>query len=351
MTSGEPTFSVIIASYNRCALLREALKSVFAQNYPAHQVIVVDDGSTDSTAEMVKSEFPEVLLIVQSNLGTANARNRGVVDATGSYLCFLDNDDMWHQDKLSLVRDYIKSTGCPALNHHAWYFSDDSSAVNPFGLGIDFQGFSFEDCQNAVSQPDFIARSDMSYLDIFGRSYELLLERNRGHLSSTVIRKDIAITAGLFPPSSAEDWHFFRNVARITEWYTIPKRLTFTRIHPLQTTRQVKPEGLLGAYVAAWYDRPVSVRSSQDNPHPVTQLVKYRYSYREMLQRMFWQAIQSKRFQTASLVAKFGTLLLPRYRDRLFVKLPGRITRLLNQGTSRHPSRAQASQPPSLPLA
>lgn len=98
-----PLVSVIIPSYNRAQLLPKALESVMAQTYPADrtEIIVVDDGSTDGTGQVMALAFPQVRYIYQTNGGVSSARNRGLREASGSVLTFLDSDDLWLPEKLA----------------------------------------------------------------------------------------------------------------------------------------------------------------------------------------------------------------------------------------------------------
>jgi glycosyltransferase involved in cell wall biosynthesis len=92
MTSELPIVSVVIPCYNQAAFLRQAIDSGLQQTYPAVEVIVVDDGSTDDTGAVVRAS-PAVRHITQRNLGTAAARNAGLRQSRGDYLIFLDADD------------------------------------------------------------------------------------------------------------------------------------------------------------------------------------------------------------------------------------------------------------------
>ncbi len=92
--------SVIIPTFNRAKLLKRALKSVFAQTLQPFEVIVVDDGSTDDTKEMVK-EFP-IKYFYQKNKGVSTARNLGIKNSSGDVIAFLDSDDEWMKDKIKL---------------------------------------------------------------------------------------------------------------------------------------------------------------------------------------------------------------------------------------------------------
>lgn len=89
-----PLVSVIIPTYNRAALLVETVESVLAQTYPAIEIIVVDDGSTDGTAQVLEGYRGRVVTLSQSNQGETVARNAGFRAAHGQYISFLDDDDL-----------------------------------------------------------------------------------------------------------------------------------------------------------------------------------------------------------------------------------------------------------------
>ncbi len=98
--------SVIIPTFNRAAFIEKALESVFRQTQPCGEIVVVDDGSTDATGDVVRraaeqSSVP-VSLIYHENKGASAARNTGIQTARYNLLCFLDSDDWWHTKKLEL---------------------------------------------------------------------------------------------------------------------------------------------------------------------------------------------------------------------------------------------------------
>ncbi len=97
----EHSISVIVPVHNRERYLRESLDSVLAQGALVSEIVVVDDGSTDGSAAVARSYGAPVRCVVQKNAGAAAARNRGVQEATGEYIAFLDSDDLWMPGKLA----------------------------------------------------------------------------------------------------------------------------------------------------------------------------------------------------------------------------------------------------------
>ncbi|WP_062297797.1 glycosyltransferase family 2 protein [Nostoc piscinale] len=95
-----PKVSVIIPTYQRSHLVGQAIESVLAQTYCNYEIIVVNDGSTDNTEEILAQYADQVIAIHQDNRGTAAARNAGIRVSQGQYLAFLDDDDLWEPQKL-----------------------------------------------------------------------------------------------------------------------------------------------------------------------------------------------------------------------------------------------------------
>lgn len=96
-----PLVSVIVPLYNYAYYIEAALNSVFEQSYRPIEVIVVDDGSTDNSAAIVRT-YQDVRYYYQTNQSAAVARNNGIAVANGEFIAFLDADDLWHPDKLSI---------------------------------------------------------------------------------------------------------------------------------------------------------------------------------------------------------------------------------------------------------
>jgi glycosyltransferase involved in cell wall biosynthesis len=97
------TVSVVIPAYNAARFIGGAIESVLAQTYADYEVIVVDDGSRDQTADVVSGFGQRVRLIAQANAGASAARNRGVREAAGSWIAFLDSDDEWQPSHLEVL--------------------------------------------------------------------------------------------------------------------------------------------------------------------------------------------------------------------------------------------------------
>lgn len=139
--------SVIIAVWNGENYLREAIESALAQDYANKEIIAVDDGSTDKTQEILESFGASIRVIHQPNQGLGAARNTGIRAATGTYLSFLDHDDIWERSKLSLqmaridetdplVFSYVKQFICPSLSPE----ERKRLHVNEEGLPANFAG-------------------------------------------------------------------------------------------------------------------------------------------------------------------------------------------------------------------
>ena len=100
--------SVIIPTYNCAQYITEAVESVLNQTYKDFEIIVVDDGSTDNTKEVIKPYLNKIKYIYQQNSGPSAARNRGIKEAKGEYIAFLDADDIWLAQKLELQIKFME---------------------------------------------------------------------------------------------------------------------------------------------------------------------------------------------------------------------------------------------------
>jgi len=100
--------TVVIPTYNRQKQLKDAITSVLTQSYQPKEIIVVDDGSTDATAQITK-DFPTIRYFYKENGGVSSARNLGIAKANFEWIAFLDSDDRWHEDKLKEQVAYHKA--------------------------------------------------------------------------------------------------------------------------------------------------------------------------------------------------------------------------------------------------
>ncbi len=108
MTTGLPLVSVVIPTYNRWPMIGEAVQSVLAQFFDRFELIVVDDGSTDSTVLSLRQRDSRLKVFTQPRAGVSAARNAGVAMAQGKYIAFLDSDDLWSPAKLAVQTNFME---------------------------------------------------------------------------------------------------------------------------------------------------------------------------------------------------------------------------------------------------
>lgn len=111
-----PFFSIIIPTYNRAHLISKAIESVISQTFKDWELIIVDDGSTDNTKELIyfyQENEPRIRYIFQENAERSAARNKGIENSIGKYVCFLDSDDYYLDKRLQGVFDYISNLNIP----------------------------------------------------------------------------------------------------------------------------------------------------------------------------------------------------------------------------------------------
>jgi len=129
--------SVIIPAYNRANIVRETVDSVLRQTYAQFEVIVVDDGSTDNTREVLATyRDPRVRYFYKTNGGLSSARNFGLSAATGEYIAFLDSDDVWRPWKLSAQVEIFRRHSDVGMS---W---SDMSSFTDDGTILDEGGFT-----------------------------------------------------------------------------------------------------------------------------------------------------------------------------------------------------------------
>ncbi|MDL2280819.1 glycosyltransferase family 2 protein [Selenomonadales bacterium OttesenSCG-928-I06] len=161
----KPLISVIIPTYNRASYIEKAINSVLAENYEPIEIIVVDDGSTDNTKEIIQKKYPFIKYFYQENRGPSEARNTGIKNALGEYISLLDSDDYWLPGKLAAQLKYFRE--------------------NPECL-IVFTGYS-----------NILEKEELKENDLV--QHELLLEKTLKQLLPTaLIKKEVFQKVGLF---------------------------------------------------------------------------------------------------------------------------------------------------------
>lgn len=211
--------SVIIPTFNRSELLFQALRSVFLQTYQNIEVIVVDDGSTDDTKNVV-SIFPKVKYIFQENQNISAARNKGIDLALGKYIAFLDSDDLWaptHLEKSLDLMDRDKNVGLVG-GAHAYF--------NPNGT---------------------IIKTNVECPCPHGHLFKDMFLKNTPFQTSTaVLRKSLIDKYGNFKTEIGcfkggcigEDYEFFCRIAKHTKIAYVKDILVFYRTHDSNITDQ-----------------------------------------------------------------------------------------------------------------
>lgn len=115
-----PFFSIIIPTYNRCSFISSTINSVLCQDFSDYEIIIIDDGSTDDTRNVILNQWPDhpyIKYVYQDNSERGAARNVGIKKANGYYIVFLDSDDLMHNNHLHVLYQLI--TKNPSINFFA----------------------------------------------------------------------------------------------------------------------------------------------------------------------------------------------------------------------------------------
>jgi len=166
--------SVIIPTYNRSHVLARALDSVLSQTLQVHEIIVVDDGSTDQTAQLIKDKYQSVIYIEQANQGVSAARNAGILKSSGDWIALLDSDDSWLTNKLEIQYQAIKSQANYRLCHTEEIWIRNGVRVNQMNKHQKHGGYIFEKCLPfCVISPSSVLmeRSVFNEFGLFDESY------------------------------------------------------------------------------------------------------------------------------------------------------------------------------------
>lgn len=204
-----PGVSVLLPTYNRADYLRATIQSALDQTHPPYEVVVVDDGSTDSTAEVVRRlAEPRVRYVFQQNRGVSAALNTAFRASTGRYIALLGSDDLW----------------LPSLLAEEVPIMDENPAV----------GLVYARAQGMDPQDRPMAQI-LGAPDKFpGSTFKSLLYGDDVCGLTAVFRREVVEQAGLWDESfvANEDWDIWLRMSLVTRFYFLDKVLARFRIHP-----------------------------------------------------------------------------------------------------------------------
>jgi len=259
-----PLVSVIVPTYNRSDFVAEAVQSVLNQTYENIETIVVDDGSTDNTREVLEKYQDKINYIYQQRSGRSKARNEGFRHSRGDYIAFLDSDDLWFPTKIEKQVEVLSTKADVGLVY----------------VGVQLVDAKGNPCEANLSW-DTPTRRVL---------YEDLMTHNviTGSLSSIMVLRECLDRVGLFDESmiACEDLDLYRRIARHYEFHKIDLPLVKVRIHGDNT------QGRLMTMAKGW-EKTIS-KISRDTPH------EFEYYKNE--------AIIKNLFQIASLYKQDGRL-------------------------------------------
>jgi glycosyltransferase involved in cell wall biosynthesis len=214
----KPLISVIIPTYNRRDFITKAIDSIFAQGAWNTEIIVIDDGSSDDTANLLEPYKHAIHYIYQENRGVSAARNRGVAESRGEYLAFLDSDDEWVPSKLEAQFDLV-SEGVLSFGGVEWFVDgQEDRSVSTQTLGVKWPRY---DASGYIIDP---------VLDVAEARYLTL-----GTLLCT---RSTFLSVGPFDESlcAGEDEDWFSRASLKLRFRYAPGTFLRIRFHPHQTS-------------------------------------------------------------------------------------------------------------------
>lgn len=201
-----PKISVVVPTYNHARYVAEGVRSILAQNYANLEVLVVDDGSTDNTREVMAQFGEPVRYIWQANRGLSGARNSGIEAATGEYIALLDADDFWEPNFLATVLPILEADRTLGAVHTGSRFVD-------------------RDGKPLLQQNNVTVPAD--------QMYDRLIDGEFFAADAVLVRRECFEQVGLFDEKlrASEDWDMWLRVARAFRFAGIPDALLNYRMH------------------------------------------------------------------------------------------------------------------------
>lgn len=237
-----PLVTVVVPSYNAEPFIEETIQSVLAQTFPDVEVLVVDDGSSDATCRIVSQLGPKVRLIQQSRAGVCVARNRGLDEARGRFICFLDHDDVWHRNKLAAqLRVFDRDPELAVVHTAETRWTPDETGRHPPAATV------LE--QSPVPEID---------AELSGWVYHHLLVDSYILTSAAMMRVDTVREVGAFDPQLpySEDWDLWLRLSRKWRFAKLRGAFVLYRQHASQGSRMHRDVDyrtqLLERAVATW---------------------------------------------------------------------------------------------------
>jgi glycosyltransferase involved in cell wall biosynthesis len=223
-----PPLTVIVPCYNAASFIGATLRAVMAQGVPGLQLLVVDDGSTDGSADLVEREFPQATVLRQRNQGVAAARNTALAHARHDWVAFCDADDLWLPGKLQAQWSALQAAAAqlqpPQMAYTAWAVWT-SAAPEP------------EPGWLAALQAQ--AGDAVRWQGASGWIYPELLLDCVVWTSTVLVRRSLLEQAGGFDPQLriGEDWDLWLRLSRLTPILRMPRPLALYRMHPGSITK------------------------------------------------------------------------------------------------------------------
>lgn len=209
------TVTAVIPTYNRAQLVQEALESVFAQTRPVDEIIVVDDGSTDNTPEVLKSYGDKIRYLRQVNQGAGPARNLGIREASGYFIALLDSDDLWLPDKTKIQVEFLSHN--PQID---FLFSDMATLSQT-------PDFLYPEIQNQGIHDYLVAHS--TNLEIL---FDYLIIYNFVPTSTVIFKRTCVDKIGYFNPIRiVEDIDYWLRASHLCRWGFVNAVLEKRRRH------------------------------------------------------------------------------------------------------------------------
>ena len=267
--------TIIIPAYNSMQYLPATLKSVFKQTYQDFEIVVVNDGSTDGTEKYISSlNEPRLRVISQTNQGASAARNKGIIDAKGKYIAFLDADDLWSATKLEKQVSCLENQAEVGLVYSWTALADENGKPTGRSVISHAEGNVW---QQLLTELSFIACG-----------------------STPLIRKECFDSVGLFDLDlcPAEDWDMWLRIAACYTFAVIKEPLVLYRSNPNSMSK---------SYLLMWQSACKTIEKALQSVPDNLSSLKNR-AYNSLYFYLSWQSIksgdcqQAKDFQTQALI-------------------------------------------------